>query len=422
MMSGKMYRFRNDQQKLDPGYLEAFLLSQPAKQNIDRMKTGINDSGLNLTHDRFKKLLVPVAPINEQRRIVAKIEELFSDLDKGVENLNTSRAQLKVYRQALLKHAFEGKLTAKWRVENQDKLETAEALQKRILQERAQRYQRQLADWEAAGKQGNKPKVLNSLPSVTADELAELPELPKGWGWFKLADVSDVSGGLTKNPKRNSLSIRRPFLRVANVYANRLELEDMHDIGISSGEIERVTLVKGDILVVEGNGSVDQIGRVAIWNGAIDGCVHQNHLIKARLLDLMRSEFALYFLMSELGRKFIVRSASSTSGLHTLSIAKVESLFVPLCSTKEQDILLTELSANLSLTDRLDQTITTALHQADAMRQSILKKAFSGRLVPQDPRDEPAAALLARIKAERAAGSTSGTSGTKQRGAKRVAA
>ena len=82
-------------------------------------------------------------------------------------------------------------------------------------------------------------------------------------------------------PQRNTLPIRRPFLRVGNVYANRLELSDMHDTGISETETERVTLVKGDILVVEGNGSVDQIGRVAVWNGAIEGCVHQNHLISS---------------------------------------------------------------------------------------------------------------------------------------------
>jgi type I restriction enzyme S subunit len=284
---------------------------------------------------------------------------------------------------------------------NDKPLESADTLLKRIQQERAQRYQQQLADWEASGKQGSKPKPPKTLPPLSAEELAELPELPEGWGWFRLVDFSDISGGLTKNQKRSSLPIKRPFLRVGNVYANRLELEDMHETGISEAEIERVTLAKGDILVVEGNGSVDQIGRVAIWNGAIDGCVHQNHLIKARPFNLVRSEFILHFLMSELGRKFIVRSASSTSGLHTLSISKVESLFVPLCEIEEQDILLSELSSKLSLADQLDQTITTALQQAEALRQSILKKAFSGQLVPQDPNDEPASELLARIRAER---------------------
>lgn len=362
---------------------------------------------IHVTKGKFESTEILLPPINEQHRIVAKIEELFSELEKGIESLKTARAQLKVYRQALLKQAFEGKLTAQWRAENQDKLEPSAALQKRIQLERAQRYQHQLAEWETGGRQGSKPKAPKILLPFTASELAELPELPEGWGWFKLTNLSDISGGLTKNPKRNILPIKRPFLRVANVYANRLELDDMHVIGISEAEIERVVLVKGDILVVEGNGSVDQIGRVAIWNGAIDECVHQNHLIKARPLNFVCSEFILYFLMSELGRKFIVRAASSTSGLHTLSISKIESLFVPFCARAEQDVLLNELSAKLSLADQLDQTITSSLQQAEVLRQSILKKAFSGQLVPQGSHDEPASALLARIKAEKSAQSHS---------------
>jgi type I restriction enzyme S subunit len=107
--------------------------------------------------------------------------------------------------------------------------------------------------------------------------------------------------------------------------------------------------------------------------------------------------------MSELGRKFIVRAASSTSGLHTLSISKVESLFIPFCIEEEQNQVLIELDEKLSEIDNLDQTITTALQQSEALRQSILKKAFSGQLVTQGQDDEPASILLARIKAERAA-------------------
>jgi len=275
---------------------------------------------LKLTQSAMRQLPINLAPFAEQHRIVAKIEELFSELDKGIEALKTARAQLKVYRQALLKHAFEGKLTVQWHLSADRQAlagrETADAqpasgqaLLKRIQQERLQRYQQQLAEWEQSkspsipllqrgkttsaaattshpplkkgGRGDLKPKAPKPLPPLTAEELAELPELPEGWGWFKLASLSDVSGGLTKNQKRNTLPIRRPFLRVGNVYANRLELSDMHDTGISETETERVTLVKGDILVVEGNGSVDQIGRVAVWNGAIEGCVHQNHLISS---------------------------------------------------------------------------------------------------------------------------------------------
>lgn len=347
---------------------------------------------------------IPVPPTAEQHRIVAKIEELFSELDQGVASLKIAREQLKVYRQSLLKNAFEGKLTAAWRAAHRDQLETATALQQRIARERQARYQQQLADWQTAGQAGPKPKPPKPLSPLTAEELAELPELPAGWGWFKLADVADISGGLTKNQKRELLPMTRPYLRVANVYANRLELNEVHNIGVTESELGRVALEKGDLLIVEGNGSIDQIGRVALWVGQIAGCVHQNHLIKARPLKQVAPKFLLYFLMSEIGRKFIVRAASSTSGLHTLSISKVESLFVPHCFDDEQAEVVSELESKLSEADQLDQTLATALQQADALRQSILKKAFCGQLVAQDPNDEPATALLERIRAGKSNG------------------
>ena len=130
-----------------------------------------------------------VPPLAEQHRIVAKIEELFSELDQGVASLKTAREQLKVYRQSLLKNAFEGKLTAAWRAAHRDQLETAAALQQRIARERQARYQQQLADWQTAGQTGPKPKPPKPLPPLTAEELAELPELPAGWGWFKFGSI-----------------------------------------------------------------------------------------------------------------------------------------------------------------------------------------------------------------------------------------
>jgi type I restriction enzyme S subunit len=381
-----------------PKYLEFQLRSFVSQKTKEKARGGAMN---NVSLDDLKHLELLLPPLLEQHRIVAKIEALFSELDNGIASLKTARHQLKIYRQALLKHAFSGKLTEQWRVENQDKLETAEVLLQRIQTEREQCYQQQFNDWEAKGKQGSKPKVPKLLMPLTAEELGEFPELPIGWAWIRLADVSTVTGGLTKNGKRSDLPIKRPFLRVGNVYANRLELDEMHLIGISEAEINRVELIKNDILIVEGNGSADQIGRAAIWNGAIAGCVHQNHLIKARPLNLVTSEFILYFLMSELGRKFIVRSASSTSGLYTLNITKIENLFIPFCISDEQNILINELAVKFSLVDQFDQTLTTALQQAEALRQSILKKAFSGQLVPQDSNDEPASVLLERIQAEK---------------------
>ena len=351
---------------------------------------------------------IPLPPLPEQHRIVVKIEALFSELDAGQDSLTRAQAQLKLYRQSLLKAAFQGRLTADWRAANPDKLESPETLLSRIRTERDARYkqalddwQQALTDWRTGGEVGRKPGK-PSRPEVSGN-----PDIPEDlqeicgteWPWLRLGDIAEVSGGLTKNQKRNTLPRKMKYLRVGNVYADRLDLDEISEIGVSEDEWESNRLAQGDLLIVEGNGSVDQIGRVAIWDGSIDRIGHQNHLIRVRFLDGQLARFFLSFLMSPLGRDLIVRQASSTSGLHTLSISKVSALPVPVPTPIEQARLLEAVAAPLSLVDHQMGEITTALAKITALRQSILKQAFSGRLVPQDPADEPASALLARLRA-----------------------
>jgi type I restriction enzyme S subunit len=168
------------------------------------------------------EILLP--PLPEQQRIVAKIEELFTELDAGIASLHTAQAQLKTYRQALLKHAFEGKLTADWRAENAEKLEPAAVLLQRIADERQSRYGVEVAEWEAGGKEagnrGRKPRALKDAPPLSAAELADLPALPEGWAWGKLglmttgveygtsakSSLARKSGGLGSD-KRQDLSL-----------------------------------------------------------------------------------------------------------------------------------------------------------------------------------------------------------------------
>lgn len=365
----------------------------------------------------FQKIRFLLPPSNEQKRIVTKIEELFSELDKGVESLKSARTQLKIYRQSVLKHAFEGKLTAEWRKDNKDKLETADELLERIQKEREARHQQQLEEWEASiitweksGKEGKKPP--KPRQPVLAGKSTITEELKKHcidqWAWLSLSDISDISGGLTKNPKRNSLQKKMKYLRVANVYADELLLDTITEIGVTEAEFKKLELIAGDLLVVEGNGSIDQIGRLAVWTGEIDQIGHQNHLIRVRLVDGMLPRFFLLFLLSPLGRKFIVRQASSTSGLHTLSISKVSGLPIPVPNLCEQNTILTEVDSILSQIDKMETAIENEDKRSAALRQSILKKAFSGKLVAQDHNDEPASVLLERIKAEKNANKKKG--------------
>lgn len=233
--------------------------------------------------------------------------------------------------------------------------------------------------------------------------MTSLPQLPEGWCWASVDQLGIVSGGLTQNAKREAYETKLPFLRVANVYANALALDEVKVIGVESDEIKRALVLAGDLLVVEGNGSVDQIGRVALWDGSIQPILHQNHLIKVRFEPRSLSKWVLAWLLSPGGRSFIETVASSTSGLHTLSISKVGRLPVPLPPLAEQVRAFEEVDSSLSLADAITQSASNDGRRCSRLRQAVLKWAYEGKLVDQDPADEPAEKLLALIRAERAA-------------------
>lgn len=197
----------------------------------------------------------------------------------------------------------------------------------------------------------------------------------------RLDEIASITGGLTKNQRRENLKRRLPYLRVANVYHGELHLDNIAYIGVHDREIEKLLLRRGDLLVVEGNGSKDQIGRVAVWNGSIDPCLHQNHLIKVRpTTQLVRSEWIALWLQSPRGRQEIERVASSTSGLYTLSIRKVAGLVVPVPAVAVQDAIVRDVEQRMSFVERMDQVVGTSLVRAKNLRQSILLRAFSGQL------------------------------------------
>ncbi|WP_411727500.1 restriction endonuclease subunit S [Methyloglobulus sp.] len=369
----------------------------------------------HLSSKTIGEIPLPLPPTNEQHRIVAKIEALFSELDKGMESFKTAREQLKIYRQAVLKHAFSGKLTEQWRAENQDaaqgcanaaggqepgaaKLETAEALLQRIQTEREQRYQQQLNDWEVNGKQGNKPKAPKTLPPLTAEELAELPELPEGWAWVKVGETSDVQLGRQRSPNNRSNKFPTKYIRAGNITENGLNLDDVLDMEFDPQEKERFLLVYGDVLLSEASGSANQVGKPAIWRDEIEECCFQNTVIRVRSIALNEYLFWVFKTYYVTG---VFSKLSGGVGINHLSAGKLENMAIPIVGKFESEKILELINEKLSLIENVDQTLTIALQQAEALRQSILKKAFSGQLVPQDPNDETASVLLERIKNSR---------------------
>lgn len=357
----------------------------------------IPDKGYARHFQFLEKKAIPLPPLSEQQKIVAKIEELFSELDKSKQQLDTAQQQLKVYRQAVLKWAFEGKLTAVWREKIKLELRRLEPLSENIkstvtdeaprianLKFRSQLHGTEFkVPGEAELGRVRNPSASPKNRSRVADPSSPQEEngLPEGWKVVSLSDYSQISGGLTKNPLRQTLKMQVPFLRVANVYFNFLDLTEIHTIGLKENEFARVKLEKNDLLFVEGNGSIDQIGRVALWDGSIPNCVHQNHLIKARFSKHLSAKYVLYYFCSTKGRSDIKEQAQSTSGLHTLSLGKVSKLKLPLCSIEEQQQIVQEIESRLSVCDKIEETLTASLQQAEMLRQSILKKAFEGKLV-----------------------------------------
>ncbi len=382
-----------------PRYIASFLQSPAYWVAISHGTSGIAMPNVNAK--KLAALPIPFAPLLEQRRIVARLEALLARLDDGIDALKRAETNLERYRASVLKAAVEGRLTEQWRKENRPD-ETGEELLRRILAERRNRWeQEQLANF---ADRGRKPPAnwKSKYKEPVAPDTSGLPELPEGWCWATVDQVGQVIGGLTKNEARSKLPTKYPYLRVANVYADELRLDDVKTIGVAESELDRVLLRSGDLMVVEGNGSPGQIGRVAEWNGELTACCHQNHLIKVRCAPdgACRPRWLLLWLLSPTGRQAVLKKASSTSGLYTLSLSKVRALPIPLAPWREQ-------VAAIAIADSLRGSAGVARTrvrsgidaQSAILRQSILKRAFEGRLVPQDPTDEPASVLLDRILA-----------------------
>ena len=414
-----------------------------AKRHAEKLASGT--TFLEISGAKAALIPIPLAPCAEQTRIVAKLEELLSDLDAGVTELKAAQKKLGQYRQSLLKTAVEGALTAEWRAARIASLppgggalargaaggegagvpntaapgahplpnpsplkgegletETGAQLLQRILTERRARWEaKQLAKFAEQGK--TPPKGWQAkYPEPVRPDTTDLPKLPEGWVWASVDQLSEIQGGIQKQPSRVPLKNKFPFLRVANVARGQLKLDEVHEIELFPGELDRLALLAGDILIVEGNGSLTEIGRCAIWDGSIKNAVCQNHLIRVRPLEL-ESRFLESWLNSLGGIEKLTMLAATTSGLYTLSVGKIAKVPVPIAPLEEQRKAIEYLVEQLSGLESQEQSVSLALKQAAAQRQNILRAAFAGQLVPQDPNDEPASRLLERIRAERAA-------------------
>lgn len=377
-------------------YLNYILNSLSIRNQIETFQTGTTRK--RISRSNLGKILIPIPPLNEQFRIVSKIEELFSELEHAGIGLRKSQKQLEVYKQALLKNAFEGKLTKKWREKKE--IELAENLLYRISHERKNRYNTLLADWNKEvhiwkknGKKDKKPippAKFRNVESFTQTELQKLTSLPNNWKWAKVESIADISMG--QSPPGESYNTIGKGIPLINGPA------EFGSTPFSKTLLKKWTMSptkmskEGDlILCVRGSTT----GRQNI--AGFDACIGRG-VASVRAIFLSQRYIAYYFHFSE---REVFKMGTGTT-FPNISNEQICSFPIPICGIDEQEQIVQELESNFTLIENLKNSINIALQKIEVFRSIILKKAFDGKLVPQDSNDESATQLLKQIQKEKA--------------------
>ena len=341
--------------------------------------------------DDLRSHPLPVAPLPEQHRIVAEIEKQFTRLDASVEALTRVQANLKRYRASVLKAACEGKLVPTEaelaRAEGRD-YEPAHRLLERILAERRTR-------WESQEKRRGKYK------EPTPPDTSALPELPEGWVWATV-------DALLIEPLSNGRSVKTasggfPVLRLTALWQGQIDQSEFKNGAWAAQEAERFLIREGDFLVSRGNGSIKLVGIGGLVGPVQTPVAYPDTLIRFRLHPEIAITFFARLWNSSMIREQLESMARTTAGIYKVNQQDLSLCVIPLPPLAEQHRIVAEVERLLSAINQAEATVETNLTRAERLRQSILKRAFEGKLVPQDPDDEPASVLLERIKAEREA-------------------
>lgn len=221
------------------------------------------------------------------------------------------------------------------------------------------------------------------------------------WPTRPLGDIADVVGGVTVNRQRDFADglVELPYLRVANVQRGYLDLTEIKTIRVEPERAQALELLPGDVLLNEG-GDRDKLGRGWVWEGQIEKCIHQNHVFRARLHANVNPKFVSMYA-NVLGREWFERMGSQTTNLASISRTALRQFPVPVPPSEEQERIMADIDRQFSILDAMEAAVEVGLTRAGRLRQSILADAFAGRLVPQDPADEPASTLLEQMHQER---------------------
>jgi type I restriction enzyme S subunit len=412
-----------------------FYLLYSLKRDIEREAYG--GAQPNISGEKIEGLKTKLAPLPIQRAIVSKIEALFSDLDKGIANFKKAQDQLKIYRQAVLKKAFEGELTKEWRelrIKNyelgitKDKLPTAEELLKQIKEERQNHYDQQIEDWKKAvkvwEKNGNvedkpqkpqKPTNLDSKIKII-EQVSDLMTIHSTWSFVSLAWLSDNKpNSIVDGPFGSSINVNEdykengvPVIRMVNIRPLKFISDNLKFIVEDKfKQLRRHNILSGDILIAKVGAT---IGDCCIYpNNMPEGMLSTTGSCRVRLdLNIFSKKLLEYYIFYQ---RFKLKSIASQTAQPFLNMVVVKAFPVPFCSLEEQNQVVQEIEFRLSVCDKMEQSLSESIEKAEALRQSILKKAFEGKLLSQAEIElckkeadyEPASELLKKIQAEKLA-------------------
>lgn len=335
---------------------------------------------LKLNQSRMRAIPIPLPPLPEQHRIVAKIEELFTKLDAGVRSLKIARGQLRAYRQSVLKAAVEGKLTERWREEHKGEIEPAITLLKQISEEQK--------------KRGNDR---SNLPNP---DLSGLPSLPDEWTWTTIGSIEEsLRNGIYKQ-KRFYTDDGIACLRMYNIVDGKIVWENIKRMILTPEEVEQYGLRPGDVLVNRVN-SRELVGKAAPIPSGLETCVFESKNIRLRIFrSYLKSTYVGYWFQV-FSQGYFSRNAQQTVGMASINQSQLRAMPFPLPPLDEQERIVEKVESRLSIVGVTESAIENNFTRAAHLRQSILREAFSGKLVLQEPSDEPASVLLERIKAQR---------------------
>jgi len=293
---------------------------------------------------------MPIPSLEKQHKIVSRIEELSSNLDEAVRTLQETKQQLAVYRQAVLKEAFIGKLTVKWRESTLPV--NADEIIARIK-----------VDYKTVGTH----KMMEAL---------DLPVIPNTWRWVSIGDIS--TGVEYGTSKKSMKSGDVPVLRMGNIQNSSIDWTDLVYTS-DQDEIHKYMLHYGDVLFNRTNSS-EWVGKTAPFMDKRKA-LFAGYLIRINQISEINPKYLAFYLNSETARKYGNKVKTDGVNQSNINSKKLYSYPFPLCSRQEQDMIVNKLENRLSVCNSIEKIVDDSLVQAEALRQSILKKAFEGRLV-----------------------------------------